>query len=145
MSRRKFAPFERTFIQERAYHHCEYCKFPNAFSHDPFHIEHIVPIRLGGDSEMGNLAWACDGCNTNKWGYAEWLDDKTNTKAPLFNPRQDIWQAHFKWSSDFTMIVGLTPIGRVTIALLKMNRLGLVNIRKALLAYGVLPMHVQAK
>ena len=139
MSRRKFTPLEKSFIQERAEHSCEYCKFPTSYSHDGFHIEHIVPIRLGGSNDLGNLAWSCDGCNTNKWGYLEWLDHATGVKVALFNPRQDIWKNHFRWSDDFTFILGLSPTGRATIDLLKMNRLGLINIRKALIAYGISP------
>jgi HNH endonuclease len=140
MSRRKFAPFEKSFIQVRAKHCCEYCKFPIAYSHDSFHIEHIIPIRLDGNNELENLALACDGCNSNKWGYVEALDALTGDMVALFHPRQDVWAEHFEWSEDFTMILGKTPTGRATIDLLKMNRLGLVNIRKALFAYGVLPV-----
>jgi HNH endonuclease len=140
MSRRKFTPFEKSFIQERARHSCEYCKFPMSFSHDGFHIEHITPIRLGGTNELGNLAWSCDGCNTHKWGHIEWVDSQTSNKVPLFNPRQDIWKNHFQWSDDFTLILGISTSGRATIDLLKMNRLGLINIRKALIAYGVFPL-----
>lgn len=139
MSRRKITAFEKTFIQERAAKCCEYCKFPMAYSHDVFHIEHINPIRLGGSNEMENLALACDGCNTNKWIYSEWLDPETDILEPLFNPRKDSWEHHFQWQNNFTIVVALTARGRATIDLLKMNRSGLVNIRKALIAYGVLP------
>ena len=59
--------------------------------------------------------------------------------VPLFNPRQDVWKNHFQWNEDYTMILGLTATGRATVDLLKMNRLGLVNIRKVLFAYGVKP------
>ena len=143
MGRRKFTRFERTFIQQRAHQCCEYCQFPMAYSPDGFHIEHIIPIRLGGSNEMDNLALACDGCNTYKWAYIEGLDRQTRLIVPLFNPRKDIWTNHFQWSDDFTSIVGLTPTARATIDLLQMNRLGLVNIRKALLAYGVLPKNAK--
>ena len=139
MSRRKFSPFEKAFIQGRAGHCCEYCKFPMAYSHDDFHIEHIIPIYFKGSSDLINLAWSCDGCNSNKWRYVEGFDVETNMYAPLFNPRQDVWKNHFQWNEDFTMIVGLTATGRATVDLLKMNRLGLVNIHKVLFAYGVKP------
>jgi 5-methylcytosine-specific restriction endonuclease McrA len=140
MRRRKFSVLEKNFIQERASHCCEYCKFPMHYSHDSFHIEHIIPIRFGGSNELENLAWSCDGCNTNKWGYMEWLDPQTGIMVALFNPRLDNWKSHFQWSADFTLILGLTTIGRATIDLLKMNRSGLINIRKALIAFGVLPL-----
>jgi hypothetical protein len=51
----------------------------------------------------------------------------------------DAWNDHFAWNEDFTLLAGLTPKGRATIDLLKMNRPNLVNFRKALLAYQVHP------
>ena len=96
MSKRKFRPFEKAFIQERANNSCEYCKFPASFSHDSFHIEHIIPPQFGGNDELINLAFSCDGCNSNKWIFIEGLDVETNVKVPLFNPRRDIWGDHFR-------------------------------------------------
>lgn len=140
MGRKKFTLYEKQFIEERAEHSCEYCKFPVTYSHDTFHIEHVIPFYLTQNNELDNLAFAFDGCNSNKWGRTEWLDIITNSKVPLFNPRQNLWQEHFEWHDTFTIIIGKTPIGRATIDLLKMNRQGLVNIRKALYTYGVLPI-----
>ena len=37
----------------------------------------------------------------------------------LFNPRRDEWSAHFRWEG--ATIVGITPIGRATIAVLNIN------------------------
>ncbi|MBK6995197.1 MAG: HNH endonuclease [Lewinellaceae bacterium] len=45
MRRRKLSQFERAFIKQRAAGCCEYCKFPFDFSHDAFHIEHIIPLQ----------------------------------------------------------------------------------------------------
>jgi 5-methylcytosine-specific restriction endonuclease McrA len=140
MSRRKFTPLEKRIIQERAGYCCEYCKFPMLYSHDSFHIEHILPIKFGGTNELDNLAWACDGSNTNKGSYIQWIDPVSGVKLALFNPRQDVWKNHFQWNEDFSTIITLTPVAGATLDLLKMNRLGLVNIRKALFVYGVLPV-----
>jgi 5-methylcytosine-specific restriction endonuclease McrA len=140
MSRKKFTLYEKQFVEERAKHCCEYCKFPVAYSHDTFHNEHIIPFYITQNNELDNLAFCCDGCNSHKWVHTEGIDHVTNTIVPLFNPRQNIWQDHFEWHDNFTIIIGKTPIGRATIDVLKMNRQGLVNIRKALFAYGVLPI-----
>jgi hypothetical protein len=137
MRRRKFTLFEKTFVQKRAHHCCEYCKFPMAYSHDSFHIEHIISLVLGGTNELINLALACDGCNSFKWGFITGFDKITGTTVPLFNPRQDIWKEEFAWNEDFSSIIGQTAKGRATIDLLQLNRSGLVNIRKALVAFGV--------
>lgn len=137
MHRRKFTLFEKTFIQKRARHCCEYCKFPMAYSHDSFHIEHIISLILGGTNELINLALACDGCNSFKWGFIVGFDVLTGTTVPLFNPRQAAWNEHFAWNDDFSVIIGQTATGRATVDLLQLNRSGLVNIRKALAAFGV--------
>ncbi len=139
MRRRRLSPLERSFIRERAGGCCEYCKFPFDFSHDAFHIEHIIPLHRNGSDELGNLAFACDGCNSLKWTHVEWPDPETGLKTPLFNPRNEEWSAHFAWGGDLTLIYGLTPEGRATLDLLKMNRDGLVNVRRALQAIGMHP------
>ncbi len=137
--RRKLTTFEHSFIQDRANRCCEYCKFPLDFSHDAFHIEHIIPLVHGGTYELDNLAFACDGCNSFKWTFVDCIDPQTGLKTPLFNPRKDEWSEHFTWTEDFSIIQGNTSQGRATVNLLKMNRLGLINVRKALLLYGVHP------
>jgi hypothetical protein len=53
----------------------------------------------------------------------------------LFNPRHDSWSAHFTWRS--AALVGLTPIGRATVAVLAINTPRRVAARAALFAEGV--------
>jgi hypothetical protein len=68
MLRRKFTLLERTFIQKRAHYCCEYCKFPMAYSHDPFHIEHIIPLLLNCSMSLSISPWlvmAAMGVNGN--------------------------------------------------------------------------------
>lgn len=139
MIRRKPTAFERAYVEERARGCCEYCKFPFSFSHDAFHVEHVFPLSMGGGWSLDNLAFACDWCNSQKWAFVEWADPETGLKTPLFHPRKDVWVEHFGWNDDFSHIVGKTPKGNATIDLLELNRPGLVNVRKALRAYGVHP------
>jgi hypothetical protein len=42
-------------------------------------------------------------------------------------------------SDDFTLVIGLTPIGRATIKALQLNREELVNLRRVLYAMGEHP------
>jgi HNH endonuclease len=140
MLRRKFTLIEKVFIHQRAHHCCEYCKFPKEYSHDTFHIEHIIPLFLGGTNDLVNLAFACSGCNGNKWGFIIGFDKLTGATVTLFNPRVEEWDTHFSWSEDFSLIIGQTPTGRATVELLQLNRDGLINIRKALFAFGVKPL-----
>ncbi|GIL15393.1 MAG: hypothetical protein BroJett039_05660 [Chloroflexota bacterium] len=52
----------------------------------------------------------------------------------MYHPRQQRWRDHFAWSDDFTLIIGLTPIGRATIEALQMNRKPIINLRRVLYA-----------
>jgi len=68
-----------------------------------------------------------------------WNDPQTGVNTSLFHPRNDKWQEHFTWNEDLSLLLGSTLKGRATIDLLKLNRPGLVNLRKALVAYGAHP------
>jgi hypothetical protein len=72
-------------------------------------------------------------CNSFKHDKITAFDPVTQQEYPLFHPRKVDWNEHFKWNEDFTKIIALTPIGRVTIKMLQLNRTTLINIRKALL------------
>lgn len=61
-------------------------------------------------------------------------DQVTQTKVPLYNPRKDQWNNHFAWDESYTVVVGLTAIGRATINELQLNRSGLINLRQVLYA-----------
>ena len=122
----------RSTIQTRAAHCCEYCQTQEAFSHDPFSAEHILPAAKGGADTLDNLAWSCLGCNFHKFTAIVAIDLVTEDMAPLFNPRKDSWDVHFRWDEEFTLIIGLTPSGRATVTRLKLNRVGIVNMRQVL-------------
>ncbi len=104
-----------------------------------FEMEHIIPLSKGGRADTTNLALACGGCNSYKNNKTEWYDPYDRNHLSLFNPRVEKWLHHFKWSEDYNLILGLTPTGRATIDLLKMNRVELVNLRNALRLIGKHP------
>lgn len=125
--------------------YCEYCVIPSNFSTDFFHYEHIIALVLNGKTELGNLARSCGICNNNKRDKIEHIDPLTKQVVRLYHPRQDIWIDHFQWSDDDLYIVGITPIGRATIDLLKLNRLNVLNLRKVLKMGGLHPPHFSIK
>ena len=49
--------------------------------------------------------------------------------TPLFHPRQQLWDEHFRWEGIH--IVGLTEVGRTTIRVLCMNRDEQLELRMA--------------
>lgn len=59
--------------------------------------------------------------------------------TPLYHPRTMLWNDHFAWSEDTTIVIGLTPIGRATVQTLRMNRAGVVNLRQLLHTAGQHP------
>lgn len=87
----------------------------------PMHIEHIIPIAAGGETVEENLWLACPLCNGHKATKTENIDPETSQLVPLFNPRQEIWTDHFRWSANGIEIIGTTPIGRATVHALNLN------------------------
>jgi HNH endonuclease len=129
----------RRAVQARARHLCEYCRCPAEFATQSFTVEHIHPRDLGGETVLENLAWACFGCNGHKHTATHGVDPETGERMALFHPRRQRWSEHFAWSADFTRIDGRTPYGRATIEVLRMNRTGIVNLRRVLVASGLHP------
>ncbi|MEZ5427091.1 MAG: HNH endonuclease [Pyrinomonadaceae bacterium] len=117
----------------------KYCRSNSAFSDSPFDIEHILPISLGGKFVLENLALSCHGCNLHKSSKTEGFDVVSEETVRLFHPRKDFWKDHFAWAHGFSIIVGLTSIGRATVETLKLNREGLVNQRQLLYLFGQHP------
>lgn len=129
----------RQAVIERASKRCEYCQTPGDYSPELFEVEHIQPLTTGGVTELSNLALSCPACNRFKSRNQYATDLETGQTVPLFNPRTHNWTEHFNWSGDFCSIKGLTPIGRVTVTTLRMNRPSVQRFRTALQAIGQHP------
>jgi hypothetical protein len=123
-------------VAERALYRCEYCGTPEQFSSDSLSVEHIVPRGRGGSGDPSNLALSCQGCNNHKYLSIEAVDPVTGDLVPLFHPRQHTWSEHFAWNEDFTLMLGITPTGRATADKLRLNRLGIRNMRQVLRTIG---------
>lgn len=104
-----------------------------------FSVEHVIPRSRGGTATAENLALACQGCNNAKYCKTEAPDPVDRSLVKLFDPRLMRWADHFAWSSDTTLVVGLTAIGRATVEALRLNREGLVNLRRILSNQGLHP------
>ena len=102
-------------VRRRAGFRCEYCRFPLP----PFHIEHILARKHGGGTTESNLALSCIRCNFHKGPNIAGIDPESGAMTRLFNPRLDEWPAHFGWQG--ARLIGLTPVGRATVAVLEMN------------------------
>lgn len=118
----------RKLVRDRAAALCEYCRLPEWVAEIPFHIEHIIAQQHGGQDDVANLTLACDRCNLYKGPNIASIDPFDGSLTPLFQPRQDKWDDHFQMEG--AIIVGLTPAGRATVALLKMNAAPRLRLRE---------------
>jgi hypothetical protein len=139
MPRSRVGAQQRLTIVERAYGCCEYCLCQADFATQSFSVEHIVPVSQGGSNSLDNLALACQGCNSHKHAKSKVPDPIDGELVNLYHPRRQKWTDHFRWSEDYTLIIGLTPVGRATVESLKLNRPNLVNLRRVLFALGEHP------
>lgn len=105
--------------------------------HEPFyryHVEHVLPRQHGGNDDETNLALACNHCNLHKGPNLAGIDPQTRTVIPLFDPRREVWDAHF--APQGASIVGLTR--RATVSVLAMNAPVRLELRAELIANGQL-------
>ncbi len=109
----------RRLVIERAGNCCEYCLLDQADSPFSFHIEHIIAEKHGGKTEADNLCLSCPECNAFKGSDIGSIDPETGLLTPLFHPRQQQWNEHFRLNDS--QIEPLTPEGRVTVFLLRLN------------------------
>ena len=93
-------------------------------------LDHIIPAAAGGQTIWENLCLACHSCNEFKGAQAEAEDPQTGQRVQLFHPHWQLWREHFRWSEDGADIIGLTPVGRATVAALNMNHPGIVEARR---------------
>lgn len=118
----------RRIVTERAGLRCEYCGLAQAGQEALFHLDHIVPVTAGGQTEPQNLALACVSCSLRKGARQTAPDPQTGHETPLFHPRREAWRDHFRWEG--VMVVGLTPTGRATLSALRLNRPLVLAIRE---------------
>lgn len=100
---------------------CGYCLSPQRLVMARLEIEHIVPRAKSGSDDESNLWLSCPLCNRFKSDRTESMDSVTGQVVALFNPRTQRWSEHFQWSSDGLRIVGISPTGRATAALLHLG------------------------
>ncbi len=123
---RKISEDVRDQVRRRANFLCEYCHTNERWQYVSFTIDHIIP---NDNDSIGNLALACFHCNRRKSNKISVFDGQSDKEVPLFNPRKDIWKEHFEWSEDKIFIIPKTEIGRITVALLNLNRERILQIR----------------
>jgi hypothetical protein len=108
-------------VRAAAQYRCGYCLSPQHLVMARLEIEHMIPLSRQGSSEEWNLWLACPICNRHKGDRVEAIDPETGELVALFNPRMQVWSAHFCWIESGLKIRGLTPTGRATVAALRLS------------------------
>jgi hypothetical protein len=120
----------RAVVRSRARGLCEYCGISERFTLAEHEIDHVIAIKHGGETDDHNLALCCTLCNRFKGSDIASLDPESGQLTPLFDPRTDRWDEHYRIQDG--EIVALTAKGRVTVRLLRMNRPARVKERQLL-------------
>jgi hypothetical protein len=110
---------------------------PQSYDEAVFEIDHVIAKKHDGLTTDHNLALSCFWCNSFKGSNIAGIDQKTRKVTPLFNPRRHVWPRHFRWQG--ARLLGRTAIGRVTVAVLKINDPHRVEFRQNLIDEDVFP------
>jgi hypothetical protein len=141
MSKTYISAALRREVIDRAGGCCEYCLSNSEDRGLDFVIDHIIAEKHGGASLIYNLCLSCYWCNSYKGSDLSSVDwEAGGTIVPLFNPRKDIWDDHFRLEG--LRIVALTATGRVTASLLQMNAVERIKERRELIELGVYPCKI---
>lgn len=122
---------------------CAYCRTAEELTVVTFELEHIIPRILGGETVFENLCLACPSCNRFKADRTAARDPVSDREVPLFHPQRQMWTEHLAWRERATQIDGVTPVGRATVAILRMNRPQLVRVRRMWVLMGEHPPRIE--
>lgn len=120
----------RDSVRSGADGRCEYCLVHEDDLFEPHEPDHIIAEQHGGKTTAENLAFACWDCNRRKGPNIASVDPESGEVVRLFHPRLQKWSEHFRL--DGFRIIPLTPIGRATISLLRLNSPERLSVREML-------------
>jgi hypothetical protein len=120
----------RELVRLRAAGLCEYCRISERFTLAEHEIDHVIAVKHGGQTVVGNLALCCAVCNRFKGSDIASIDSTTGQLTPLFHPRLDRWDDHYEYRNGEILV--LSAAGRVTVRLLRMNRTTRIEERQLL-------------
>jgi hypothetical protein len=117
----------RDIIRNHYHLCCGYCGVSEIEVGGPLEVDHFQPLSHGGTDELGNLVYACTGCNRFKGDY--WPVNDTSPHLHLLHPGQDNLISHITETADGHLI-GMTQQGWFHIHWLRLNRPQLVLQRQ---------------
>lgn len=125
----------RAEVERRAGGICEYCRIVIEDTYFGGEVDHIISLKHRGQTELENLAYACQSCNRSKGSDLGSISKASKTLVRFFNPRTDDWNEHFRVNSD-AEIEPLTEIGEVTAIIFGFNEPERIIERKGLIEIG---------
>jgi hypothetical protein len=129
----------RELLRARAAYACEYCRVTEVLMGGYLTEDHIIPASKGGIDDINNLCWCCWWCNVYKGSQITTRDPRTAIDVPLYHPRRDPWEKHFRWSRNGLRILGRTATGRATVEALRMNAPDRIETRRFWVTHRVHP------
>ena len=99
----------RALVRSRAGSCCEYCGISERFTLAEHEIDHVIAVKHGGETLAENLALCCAVCNRFKGSDIASVDPESGQITPLFHPRRDCWDDHYRVQDG--VIVALTQLG----------------------------------
>ena len=107
---------------------CGYCGVSEEDAGGDLTVDHFVPVGAGGDDSDDNLVYACFRCNLFKGDFHPTQADRANGHVVL-HPLRDEISKHLRLEETTGQLLPLTETGRFHIAILHLNRAGLVALR----------------
>lgn len=129
---------QKQTVRDRAGNCCEYCRLAEAGRLARFHVDHIIAKKHNGGDDDVNLCLACPKCNAYKSENVAALEPKTGEATKLYDARQQNWNEHFTINADATLS-GLSPEGRATVEVLRINLESRIQNRLGLIQLGEYP------
>ncbi|MBI1831540.1 MAG: HNH endonuclease [Planctomycetes bacterium] len=116
------------FVRARYAGRCGYCGVTEGEAGGELTVDHFRPESGGGDDSDDNLVYSCFRCNTYKADFTPTPDDLRQTFR-ILHPLLDDIAAHLRENSQTGAIEPLTETGRFHVALLRLNRPQLRELR----------------
>ncbi len=127
----------RAKVAERAHFRCEYCRRLESDSFIKYQIDHIISRKHGGLTVLGNLAYCCPICNSNKGSDIATILKDEDVLVGLFHPRKHNWFEHYDVSEG--LLNAKTAIAEATIKVLDLNNINRILERIDLIEAGLFP------
>lgn len=115
-------------VRQRYGRCCGYCGVSETETGGELTVDHYCPVGAGGDESEANLVYACFRCNSYKADFHPDAADEQHARR-ILHPHLDMLSLHVRENPETNHLEGLSGTGQFHIALLRLNRPQLVELR----------------